>query len=177
MSEPYIGQILCAGFGFAPTGYALCNGASMAILQNQALYSLLGTTYGGDGKNTFNLPDLRGRTFLGVGASPISGTVYARGQTGGVETVTVTDAQSPGHQHNVVASSTPGTVNITGNIYSSVGPSQSRPTYPLYAVPQTVVPLANAVTTAGANQPHTNMQPFLVMNFAIATMGYYPQRS
>lgn len=176
MSEPYIGQVLCAGFTFAPTGYALCDGTSIKILQNQALYSLLGNAFGGD-TTSFKLPDLRGRSFFGAGQSPISGAVYARGQFGGFEEVTLTDAQVPGHQHNVIASSNAGTLGIQGNIYSSVGPSQGRPTYPLYAAPQTVVPLNNPVSTAGGSQAHSNMQPFLVVNFAIATNGYYPQRS
>lgn len=176
MSDPYIGQIMCAGFNFAPEGYVLCDGASIPIRQNQALYSLLGTAYGGDANN-FNVPDLRGRTFFGVGASPVSGTVYARGQYGGSETVTLADAQVPGHQHNVIASSNAGTVGLPGNIYASVGPVQGGATYPIYAVPQTVVPLANPVSTSGGSQAHTNMQPFLVVNFAISTRGYYPQRS
>jgi microcystin-dependent protein len=176
MSEPYIGQIMCAGFAFAPHGYALCNGANIPILQNQALYSLLGNTYGGSGTN-FNLPDLCGRTFFGAGISPVSGNTYARGQSGGSETVTLIDAQMPPHQHTVIASSTPGTVPLPGNIFSSVGPVQSGATYPLYATPDTVVPLSNPVTTAGGGQPHPNMQPFLVVNFAIATAGYYPQRT
>jgi microcystin-dependent protein len=176
MSDPYIGQILCAGFNFAPRGYALCNGAGISVQQNQALYSLLGFNYGGSG-TTFKLPDLQGRTFLGVGVSPLSGTVYATAQNGGVESVTLTDAQVPGHQHTLIASSTPGTVPIPGNIYSSVGAQGSGSTYPLYAEPQTVVPLVNPVTSAGGNQAHSNMQPFLVVNFAIATAGYYPQRS
>ncbi|GAA0584576.1 phage tail protein [Rhizomicrobium electricum] len=176
MSDPYIGQILCAGFDYAPTGYALCNGASMPIMQNQALYSLLGIAYGGSGTN-FNLPDLRGRTFFGCGTSPLSGAVYARGQSGGAEAVTLIDAQMPGHQHTVIASSAAGTVAPPGNIYSSVGPVQSGSTYPLYAVPQTVVPLVNPVSTSGGSQSHPSMQPFLVVNFAIATNGYYPQRT
>jgi microcystin-dependent protein len=176
MSEPYIGQIMCAGFAFAPIDYALCNGASLSIMQNQALYSLLGTAYGGSGTN-FNLPDLRGRTFVGFGASPVSGHAFTRGQFGGSEQITLTNADVPGHRHNVIASSTPGTVGPPGNIYSSVGPVQSGATYPLYAEPQAVVPLVNPVTTSGANQPHNNMQPFLVVNFAIAMSGVYPQRT
>lgn len=176
MSDPYIGQILCAGFNFAPTGYVLCAGSSLPIQQNQALYSLLGTAYGGSGAN-FNVPNMCGRTFFGAGTSPLSGNVYARGQAGGSEAVTLIDAQVPGHQHNLIASSTPGTVAIAGNIYSSVGAQGGGTTYPLYAPPQAVVPLVNPVSTAGGSQAHNNMQPFLVVNFAIATSGYYPQRS
>lgn len=177
MSEPYVGQIICAGFNYAPSGYALCNGASLRIVQNQALYSLLGIAYGGDGSTTFCLPDLRGRTFIGAGVSPASGVSYSRGQNGGVEGVTLTDAQMPAHQHSVLASTNPGTVGLPGNVYSSVGPVPNGNTYPLYAVPQATVPLVNPVSSVGGGQKHANMQPFLVVNFAIAMSGYYPQRS
>lgn len=177
MSEPYVGQIMCAGFSFAPRGYVLCDGTTMPILQNQALYSLLGIVYGGNGSTNFNIPDLRGRTFIGVGTNTTSGHVYTRGQFGGAEQVQLAHANVPSHQHIVHASSNAGTVPLPGNIYSSVGPVQSGATYPLYAQPQAVVPLVNPVTTAGGDQSHSNMQPYLVVNFAIATSGYYPQRS
>lgn len=176
MSEPYLGHLLVASFNYAPRMYALCTGETIPITQNAALYSLLGTNFGGDGRSTFMLPDLRSRLLVGAGTSSLTGTPYPLGGTGGLESVTLETDQAPPHVHAVAASSNPGTVVLPGNIYSSVGPVASKPTYPLYGAPGTMVDLANSVSEAGGD-PHSNIQPYLALNYAIAIAGVFPMRT
>ena len=169
MSGFYLGQISTFGFQFAPRYWALCNGQLLAIAQNQALFALLGTTYGGNGTTTFALPDLRSRTPIGSG----SPSLYVQGQTGGSENVTLVSTQLPGHVHSVAGTTTNGTVRNPNNaIYANtpvalLGPSTGA-----------LVPL-NAATVAatGGNQPHNNLQPYLAINFCIALQGIYPSRN
>lgn len=177
MSDFYIGQIMPAGFGFPPRGWAACNGQLLPIAQNQALFSLLGTQYGGDGRVSFGLPDLRGRTPVDAGTSADSSwqpTPYVQGEMGGVENVTLLSSNLPMHSHPAQASSTAGNErNPTNALYSGSGSEQVyAPSSGAQAVlaPQTI-------GMTGGNQPHANMQPYLVINFNIALTGIYPSRS
>ena len=165
MAEPFLGEITMVGFNFAPRGWALCDGQILPINQNQSLYSLLGTTYGGDGRTTFALPDLRGR------ASMHKGQGHPLGQRGGSEEVTLTEM--PEHTHQLVAT------NAVGNNASPTGNLLARPAgpYRLYGNAGNLVDLAsNAISSVGG-QGHTNMQPILTINFCIALQGLFPSRN
>lgn len=175
MSEFFIGQIMMAGFNFAPKYWALCNGQLLPINQNQALFSLLGTQYGGNGATNFALPDLRSRTPVGYASSVDPGwqpPAVQIGQTGGVENVTLLSTNLPSHTHSVNAATANGTTRNPGNaIYANTtaslhGPA-SGPPVPLN--PSTVAP-------AGGNQPHPNVQPYTTINFCIALQGIFPSR-
>lgn len=173
MSNKFLGQILMAGFDFAPRNFGLCNGQLLAINQNQALFSLLGTTYGGNGQTNFALPDLRGRTPVGFasGFDPI-------GQRGGVENVTLTSAQIPSHAHVVNATTAPGnnripSARLFATSVSSVG-NAVNVYAPATGASVTLAP--QSVGASGGNQPHPNMQPYSVINFCIALAGVFPSR-
>jgi microcystin-dependent protein len=173
--EAYIGQIIAVGFNFAPLGWELCDGRTMAISQFDVLYSLLGTTYGGDGQTTFNLPDLRGRGGIGQGQKP-SLANYALGQAAGSESVTLTSPQLAGHSHTLLASAQIGTTDTPA---TNVGLATNAQTAVfLYDVPPTTVALAAAsIGAAGGSQPHENRQPLLAINYIICTQGIYPPQS
>ncbi|WP_019643478.1 phage tail protein [Novispirillum itersonii] len=178
MSELYLGQIIFAAFPFAPKGYAFCDGATLPVRQNQALYALIGTRFGGDGSTTFRLPDLRGRVVVGANQW---GSSYHLGEYGGVEEVTLTAAQLPAHNHGVMASTVAGSVSAADNIPATTAKNTiagSIPT-PMYAAPSgtnSVVPLsAETVSSVGEGKAHPNMQPFLVVNTAIALTGIFPE--
>ncbi|HEV2500195.1 MAG TPA: tail fiber protein [Terriglobia bacterium] len=168
MSTPFVGEIRVFGFNYAPQGWALCNGQLLPIAQNQALFSLLGTTYGGDGRTNFALPDLRGRT--GIHVSPSAG--YSQGQAGGSETVALTVNQIPSHTHTVSCSNAAAT-----QLSPKGGVSAIDTTYNMYSNSADGAMAANAIGTAGASQPHPNLQPFLCVNFCIALQGIYPSRN
>lgn len=176
MSEVFIGQIMLTAFNFAPRNFALCNGQLMSISQNQALFSLLGTQYGGDGITTFALPNLLGRAPLGAGSSVDPAwqpTPVVQGQVGGVESVTLTQAQIPPHNHVFQGTSDAGTTrNPTGKLYGS-------DTNAIYAPSTgTQVPLdPTTVAAAGGSGAHDNMQPFRVINYCIALSGIFPSRN
>jgi microcystin-dependent protein len=174
MSEPFIGEIRMVGFNFAPQGWALCDGQLLAIAQNTALFSLLGTTYGGDGRTTFGLPDLRGRIAMHQGSGPgLSSRPI--GSTFGQESVVLTANQMPAHAHAAQASSGSGNANSPiGRVWSKDAGVQSA-TYSGNA-PDGVM-AANAIANAGGSQPHDNMPPVLVVNFVIALVGLFPSRS
>lgn len=170
MSEPFVGEIRMFAGNFAPRGWAFCDGQLLAVSQNDALFSLLGTIYGGDGRSTFGLPDLRGRIPVHAGTGP--GLSPRRlGAKGGAEQVTVTVNQLPSHQHPLRASSAAAnqespannlTAQPTGALYSNVGP---------------FVNLNNAaVSRVGGSRGHTNLMPFLCIHFIIALVGIYPSR-
>lgn len=175
MSEVYIGQILLAGFNFAPKNFALCNGGLLAIAQNQALFSLLGTTYGGDGRTTFALPDLRGRTPVAFGNSvdpSWNPTPYALGEIGGAENVTLLQQNLPQHSHLTYGSTSAGTQRnprncLYGNTSSPIYAPSTGAQVPLYA--QSLAP-------AGSTQPHDNLQPYRAVTFCIALNGIFPSR-
>lgn len=165
-----IGTILLFGFNYAPRGWALCNGQLLPIAQNQALFSLLGTMHGGNGQTTFGLPDLRGRVPMGFGQGPGLSN-YAIGETGGSETVTLTQAQLPAHTHTVNAAADATSKAPTGNLPATTGGGAS------YGPTVAGTMAAAMVQPAGSNLPHGNRQPYLVGNWCIALEGIYPSQN
>lgn len=168
MSEPFLSEIRLMSFVFPPKGWALCNGQLLPINQNQALFSLLGTTYGGDGRVTFALPDLRGRLAAHVGDG------HTLGEGGGEIAHTVTVAEMPLHAHAVAGTSATATTRLVG---PSVGLAESTGSA-AYSPPSSPVPMAaNALGSTGTSQPHENRQPFLTLSFCIALQGIFPSPS
>jgi microcystin-dependent protein len=171
MSDQYLGEIRMFGGNFAPYGWALCNGQLLAISQNTALFSLIGTYYGGDGVTTFALPNLQSRVPLhqgqGTGLSP-----YVIGQNGGTENLTLTSQQMPQHNHNVQVFNAPGNSNRAGGSYLADASSGN-----VYQSAQNSTLNTAAVTFTGNNQPHNNIQPYLCITFIIALQGIYPSRN
>ncbi|MGN6518458.1 MAG: phage tail protein [Dokdonella sp.] len=172
MSNPFIGEIRMVGFNFPPAGWAACNGQVLSIAQNDALFALIGTTYGGDGVTTFGLPDLRGRLPLHQGTGVgLSG--YTIGQSGGTETVTLLAQDMPIHQHALNAARDGTRTNSpAGNMLGSgEADVYTHDTgNPVQMAPQEVGP-------AGGSQPHPNMHPFLCINFVISLYGIFPSRN
>ncbi len=176
MSEYFIGQVLMTGFNFAPKYFAQCNGQLLPIAQNQALFSLLGTQYGGNGTTNFALPDLRARTPVGYATSVDPGwqpPAVQIGEVGGVENVTLLSSNLPPHIHGAVGTSAAGTTrNPRNNLYATPG----VPIYGPSTGPQ--VPLnPQTLSATGGNQPHPNLQPYSTINFCIALQGIFPSRN
>jgi microcystin-dependent protein len=170
MSSPYVGEIRMFAGNFNPSGWAFCNGALIPISENDTLFNLIGTTYGGDGQNTFALPDLRGRIPLHMGTG--GGSSYVIGQLSGVESVTLTTAQIPAHGHSVNATSTNQVQSPGSNTFPAVSTPQNRNVYgPLNAAVQL---FNGTIAPAGGGQPHENRQPFLCINFIISLFGIFP---
>jgi microcystin-dependent protein len=170
MSEPYIGEIRMVGFNFAPVNWALCNGQQLSITENEALFNLIGTTYGGDGQQTFNLPNLQGCIALHQGNN--QGNGYVPGQYLGAENVTVSLQQLPAHSHAVPCAATGNTASPANAVYAGDA-SQA-----LYAVPDNSATLNNAaLSTTGGSLQHTNQMPFVVINFVIALYGIFPPQN
>lgn len=170
MAQPFIGEIRLMSFTFAPVGWALCNGQILSIAQNQALFSILGTTYGGNGVSTFALPNLQGRVPLGYGQG--NGlSAYALGQNGGADTVTLSGLQAA-HTHTMQASSAVGTLSSPVGNY----PAASAARNVAYASTTDTLNTM-ALASAGSNQPHENRQPSLVIAFCIALQGIFPSQS
>lgn len=169
MSQPYVGEIRIFGGNFAPNGWLFCEGQALAIADYDTLFNLIGTTYGGDGVNTFNLPDLRGRLPVHQGTST-TGTTYVMGESAGAEEVTLTVSQIPSHTHPVIASTSAGSApGPEGNVLAASGSSN------VYRPGPGAAALANqTVGPAGGSQPHSNMQPYLCVNFIISLFGVYP---
>jgi microcystin-dependent protein len=169
MAEPFVGEISPVAFAFAPKGWALCNGQIIPINQNQALFSLLGTTYGGNGTTNFALPNLQGRVIVH------SSSNYPLGSLGGVEGVTLNINQIPAHSHAPVCSKQAGTTaEPAGQVWA--GSSSGETLYQTGSNPNGQM-APNLITPSGNSQPHTNLQPFLVVNFIIALQGIYPSRN
>lgn len=176
MSTPMLGEIRMVGYGFAPRGWALCNGQVLSINQNTALFSLLGTTYGGNGQTTFALPDLRGRVAIHQGDGPAT-SPYTLGQTGGAETVTLLSTQMPAHSHPLAANSNPGADKTPiGNYIAGVHQTETE-TATAFSPSATGQMSGGAIGAAGGSQPHPNIQPYLCVNFIIALEGIYPSRN
>lgn len=166
MSEPFLAEVRMVGFNFAPRGWAFCDGQILPINQNQSLYSLLGTTYGGDGRTSFALPDLRGRTPIHVGQG------HREGQKSGEETHTLSASEMPRHTHVLHGSSSEGDAPVpSGHVLARTPPM-------IYRSPANLTPLASGtVTNVGGGQAHENMQPYLAVNFCIALQGLFPSRN
>jgi microcystin-dependent protein len=169
MSQPFLGQIILVPYNFAPQGWALCNGQLLSIAQNTALFSLLGTSFGGDGQTTFALPDLRGRVPISSGQAPGLQN-YNLGQVGGEETVTLTGNQVGAHSH---------LVNVNSNHFNSKEPGNNFLAegghFQSAADGSTMNP--GMIANGGGSQPHDNMQPYLGLNYCIALQGIFPSRS
>jgi microcystin-dependent protein len=177
--EPFVGQITLFPFFFAPRGWALCEGQVLPISQNTALFSLLGTYYGGNGVSNFALPDLRGRVPVGQGQGPGLSN-YDIGSVQGVESVTLLASQVPPHSHPFPAFAAPATTNAPSGALPAEGHGSGRGAVAVntYAPLQTAVPLApGQVAPAGNGHPHNNLQPYLTLNWCIALQGIYPPRS
>lgn len=174
MSDPFIGEIAVYGFNFAPRSWAICNGALMNISQNAALFSLLGTTYGGNGTTNFALPNLLGRVALGAGSGAGLST-YTQGDSGGVESVTLTTSQIPAHTHAIGCTSANGdSVTPAGKILAKDSAGGSAP-YSSGAANGTLA--AGALQSTGGSSSHTNLQPYLALNVCIALTGIFPSRN
>ncbi len=169
MSEPFIAEVRIFGFHFAPRGWAFCNGQLLPISQNTALFSLVGTTYGGDGKTTFALPNLQGRASMHPGRGP-GLTARRLGENGGSETVTLTTMQMPSHSHALTGSDERGDATSPQNNYLGTGTDMYAPEPPGSTLSPPALP------PAGGNQPHNNIQPSLSLNYCIALVGLYPSR-
>ncbi|HVJ51987.1 MAG TPA: tail fiber protein [Aliidongia sp.] len=179
MVMTFVGQIEALPYSFAPKGWALCAGQTMAINQNAALFSLLGTTYGGNGVSTFLLPDLRGRVANGFGQGP-GLSPYTQGQAAGEEMHTLLQAEVPPHSHavNAVVNRTSGGTNIPGPSVvfgSAYAVETGNPPEQIYSAAAPTNGLGNVSTTGG--QPHENRMPFLVVNYCIALSGIFPSRN
>lgn len=176
--DPYVGEIRMFGGNFAPVGWALCNGQTLSISENDVLFNLIGTTYGGDGQQTFNLPNLQSRVPVHMGTSG-AGTVYQLGAMAGTETVTLTTQQMPAHSHPVKAAGVAGNINVPAidTVLSDMGAATSPPVYGAYSAGNTVALNSQTIMPAGGNQPHGNVQPNLAINFIISLYGIYPSPS
>ena len=171
MADPFVAEIRIFPFNFAPRGWAWCDGQLLPLSQNTALFSLLGTTYGGDGKSNFALPDLEGRAPMHPGQGP-GLSLHDLGETGGSETVTLLQSEIPSHSHAVNASEVDGTERAPAGSGSPPA-SRSRST----RRPQSMTSLSpNTVAPAGGDQPHNNLQPYLTFYFNIALQGVFPPR-
>jgi microcystin-dependent protein len=170
MGTPYIGEIRIVAFNFPPRGWALCNGQTLPINQNVALFSLLGTTYGGNGQTTFQLPNLQGRGAVHRGATIIQGAV------GGEENHTLTTAELPRHQHTLSAVSDFANAGTPGTALPAARPRGGPAIYGPAGTANTTLSAAS-VANAGGGQPHSNMQPYAVLNFCIALQGIFPSRN
>lgn len=170
--DPFVAEIRIFPFNFSPTGWAFCDGQILPISQNTALFSLLGTTYGGDGKSNFALPDMQGNAPMHPGQGP-GLSLHDLGEIGGSDTVTLLESEIPPHSHNVNASLADGTDTkpVAELLAKGIGIGQ-------YAVPGALVQLADsALTPAGGDQSHNNRQPYLTLNFCIALQGVFPPRT
>src|SRR5213083_405244 len=173
MADPFVAEIRIFPFNFAPKGWAWCDGQLLPLSQNTALFSLLGTTYGGDGKSTFALPDLQGSAPMHPGQGP-GLSLHDLGEIGGTETVTLLESEIPAHSHSITASESDGLERIpTGQLFATgIGIGYYAP-----AAGGTTQLSPNALTPAGGSQPHNNLMPYLTLNFCIALQGVFPPRT
>ena len=170
MAQPYVGEIRMFAGNFPPNGWMFCEGATLAISENETLFNLIGTTYGGDGQTTFNLPNLASRIPIHMGTGP-DGTTYQIGEAAGVEQVTLTTQQIPNHTHALTASTQTGIENSPNGRVND----QSTGAILLYVESSADGAMgSNAITPVGGSQPHENTQPFLCINFIISLFGVFP---
>lgn len=169
MAQPYVGEIRMFAGNFAPAGWMFCDGQLLPISENETLFQLIGTTYGGDGQSTFALPNLQSRIPLHMGTGP-DGTNYQLAEMGGVEQVTLTVQQIPAHSHPLLASTGPGAETTPGN--NVTGTPLTKRIYAPVNSPGAMN--AGAVTPVGGSQPHDNVQPFLCINYIISLFGIFP---
>lgn len=167
MAQPYVGEIRMFAGNFAPAGWMFCEGQLLPISENETLFNLIGTTYGGDGQSTFALPDLRGRIPLHFGNG------FTLAETGGVETVTLTVAQIPAHSHPALGTTLPANdVNPIGHLLA-----QATTFDPYQSNPPTTAMAAQSVSSTGGSQPHNNFQPYLCVDFIISLFGIFPSQT
>jgi microcystin-dependent protein len=173
MSSPFVGEIRMFGGSFAPAGWMFCAGQLVPISENETLFNLIGTTYGGDGQSTFGLPDLQGRVPVHVGSG------FQLGQNGGTESVTLTTQQIPGHNHTANTTAAGGTTNVPNNttIFADTGTTNAITTYLPFANVSQQALLPAELTNTGGNQPHDNMQPYLVVSYIISMFGIFPSQN
>lgn len=171
--DPFVAEIRIFPFNFAPKGWAFCDGQLLPLSQNTALFSLLGTTYGGNGRDNFALPDLRGSVPMHPGQGP-GLSLHDLGETGGSETVVLLQSEIPSHNHTMNAQNMP-----LGGIQAPAGASLNRPASGNQFAPAgaAVAMDPNTIAPAGSDQPHNNMQPYLTLNFCIALQGVFPPRT
>ena len=175
MADPFVAEIRIFPFNFAPKGWAWCDGQLLPLSQNTALFSLLGTTYGGDGKSNFALPDLGGRAPMHPGQGP-GLSLHDLGETGGSDTVTLLESEIPAHTHSVSATGRPAVTNNAGGQYWARYAKFYSPPPPTDP-PSSLVQMApQAITPSGGDQPHNNLQPYLTFYFCIALQGVFPPR-
>jgi microcystin-dependent protein len=174
VSDPFLAEIKIFPFSFAPMGWAFCNGQLLPLSQNTALFSLLGTTYGGDGKSNFALPNMQGNSPMQPGQGP-GLSLHDLGEMGGEQTVTLLDSEMPQHPHTLQADARPATLDTPGPANAL---ARSSPSIYKQAASATKVNLASGIlSTVGSGMPHNNMMPYLTLNFCIALRGVYPPRS
>ncbi|MCA6125556.1 phage tail protein [Bradyrhizobium sp. WSM 1704] len=174
MADPFVAEIRIFGFNFPPKGWAFCDGQLLPISQNTALFSLLGTTYGGDGKSTFGLPNMQGSAPMQPGQGP-GLSLYDLGQSGGSDNVTLLQTEIPNHTHQMFATVENGTQGtLTTNI--TLATSMNGKLFQTATSTNLAAMSVSALTTAGGSLPHNNMQPYLTLNFCIALQGVFPQR-
>jgi microcystin-dependent protein len=173
--DPFVAEIRIYPFNFAPKGWAFCDGQLLPLSQNTALFSLLGTTYGGDGKSNFALPDMQGNAPMHPGQGP-GLSLHDLGETGGSDTVSLLESEIPAHSHSLMAQNQPGQLAAPGPDRTF---ARSSGGFAYKAAPYTqVVPFsANMIAPAGGDQPHNNLMPYLTLNFCIALQGVYPPRT
>lgn len=177
MNSPYIGQVFMYGFDWAPKNYALCANQLMSIQQNQALFSILGTTYGGNGVQTFALPDLRGRTYVGWGQSP-GLSDYVLGELTGTQAVTLLQSNLPAHNHTMSVNNAAATVGDPTGAVLSQGPVVSGATVASYSTAAQNATLSpTAIANSGGNQAVSILQPYLAINFSVCLYGLFPSRN
>ncbi|MDT5157789.1 MAG: hypothetical protein QOC99_1327 [Acidobacteriota bacterium] len=173
MSDPFVAEVRIFPFNFPPKGWAFCDGQLLPLSQNTALFSLLGTTYGGDGKSNFALPNIQGDAVIHPGQGP-GLSQYFLGQQGGTDNVTLLDSEMPAHNHFVQAFPNPGNVNLAD---PSLSLARSKGGSAYKTPPQTVVQMAfQGISVTGGSLPHNNMMPYLTLNFCIALQGVFPAR-
>lgn len=176
MTQPFTGEIRLFPYGFPPAGWAYCAGQLLSTRQNQALFALLGTNYGGNGVTTFALPDMRGRALIGTGTG--GGATYVQGQLGGFENVTLISNQIPSHSHLWQVTRDAGDTSAPASNYFAGSRSNGQPAAAYAGTLTTAVPMASTtIGLGGGSQPHTNMQPYIVLAYCIALRGIFPSRN